>query len=182
MLHLNLTNKLCLIVGLHRSGKTYLAHTIAENYNSIFFTPHRDYKGNYDRYIATQTAEPQQEMEKFLEHFWNKFGKKYNMLIIDEAENYFPNIRTLLPYQAKLLAEHSHLPLAVIFVTHRPTNVNTTIHNMARYLFIFRLTGKTDKMFLDNIKSDLAEQVVNLPQYHFLIVDEFRNISKPVKV
>ena len=182
---LDLRQRISVVMGLHMTGKTYLTRWLAKKYKSIAYDVYNDFEDVADVYIPEYNAgdKAQQEHDLFLNEVMNgKLKNKYNMLIIDEATRYYINRHSLLTNQYRLINEYRHYNLGVIFVTRRPSDITTSIIELARYLFIFRLTGRNDLNFLDDIKPHLSDIVSNLNEHEFYIVDAMRNVYGKFKL
>jgi DNA helicase HerA-like ATPase len=73
-------------------------------------------------------------------------------------------------------------------ITRRPANVDTTVFELADHIFLFRLRGRNDKRFceelLDGENADFAEMIPTLPNYEYLYIAPQSNVVKcpPLKL
>ena len=56
------------------------------------------------------------------------------------------------------------------FISRRPCQLNQDLTELADYIFIFRLTGKNDLNYLDEIVTGLGDAVRSLGQFEFVLV------------
>ena len=105
------------------------------------------------------------------------------MFGIDECNRYCPN-RKPLPDQVGVLNDFNrHYRIATGYIARRPTQLNTDLIELSHYLVFFRLMGKNDYRYMEDIADGLGDAVRALPKFHYVLVDEARDyqVCKPVK-
>jgi hypothetical protein len=67
-------------------------------------------------------------------------------------------------------------------IARRPVQLNTDLIELAHDLFIYRLKGKNDIAYLDELVDGLGAAVLSLKPYYFVHVNEFRDfeVCEPV--
>lgn len=183
MRNIDLRGKLFAILGLHQTGKTYLAkNKICKNYNTLVFDYHDEYDSseNVDTYYPKHRSYPEiaVEHDKLIEVKRQELKNKYDIFITDEAPNVYPNKRPLKPNQQELLSNHSHYPVGWGNICRSPADLNTDLLKKAQYMFIFRLTGKPDLDRLNAEIKGLADAVRNLKGHDCIVVYPDRTYQK----
>ncbi len=109
----------------------------------------------------------------------------YKHIMIDEANRYAPSKpHPLPPVIADLTDQHRHYRLESIgYIARRPSQLNQDLTEVAKHLFLYRLTGKNDRQFLNDISTGLGDAVSLLDDYSFIIVYPNRKykIQRPIK-
>lgn len=108
---------------------------------------------------------------------------KLQMFVIDESNTYLHPKPSPLPTGIVALNDRSrHENLSFGCIARRPSQLHSDIVELAHYIICFGLRGVNDVRYLDSINRGLGSAVANLPQYHFIVVDERRNwqVYKPV--
>lgn len=103
---------------------------------------------------------------------------KYKLFIIDEANRFCPSKPARLPQAVADLNDwcrHSPYKMGVGFVARRPVQLNQDLTELADYLFIFKLGGKSDIQYLNDLSDGLGEVVKMLPNFHFVMVSPDRS-------
>jgi hypothetical protein len=114
----------------------------------------------------------------------DKFEPPYRLFVIDEANRFCPpKPHPLPPKVADLNDQCRHYHMSVIYIARRPVQLNSDLIELADYVFIFRLTGKNDLVYLDALVAGLGDAVRSLKAHEFVIVhpDKSYEISAPVK-
>lgn len=162
------------ICGRRGSGKSNLAKTLIRFLiNSgcpvIIIDPlqeHRDFSGATNKLIMWGD---QQSFENFLAQI---IGTWRGIIVIDEADGFFPNRKNLLPHQKTLIHLGRHYGLGMIFVTRRLANLHTDVISQTSKLFSFRLFSGADANYLSLMQlNELIEPIWNLEKYHFVYFD-----------
>lgn len=83
-----------------------------------------------------------------------------------------------------MLDYQRHWKLTTVHVARRPVQMNTDIVELANYIIIFNLAGKNDQQYLNDLSKGLGDEVLKLPKYHYMFVDENRTYTKmsPVNI
>jgi len=162
------------ICGRRGSGKSNLAKTIIRFLlNSrcpvIIIDPlqeHRDFQGAQNKFLMFGD---QQGCNNFIGQL---IGKWKGILVIDEADGFFPNRKILLPWQKYLVHLGRHYGIGIIFITRRLANLHTDCIAQTSKLFSFRLFAGADANYLSLMQLDeLIEPIWNLEKFHFVFFD-----------
>lgn len=181
---LDLRNKAACIFGLPDSGKSTLANFIASQFGAkafIFDTMNEFPDKPYDSYVPRDrrnVAELENVTRKIMA------SREYALFLIDETNRYCPSKPSPLPQAiADLNDFRAHYDLAVIYIARRPVQLNQDLTELAHFLFIFRLTGKNDIQYLNDIAEGLGDAVSQLKPFHFMGVfpDRSYSVFNPVK-
>ena len=182
---LDLENKAFVIFGLPDSGKSTLANYILSKYgNTAFvFDTLSEYPGYpYDSYTPKNRLDPS-ELELVTRNVLS--SRRYKLFFIDELNRYCPSKPNPLPRAiADLNDFRAHYGLTFGSACRRPVQLNQDITELAHYLFIFRLTGKNDIKYLNDLADGLGDLVKTLRSYHYAVVDPVRKyqVYAPVPI
>lgn len=179
---IELTNKRFCIFGLQGSGKTTLAKYILRQFgDSGWVIDVLDEYAGFNRYVMQdRDITGRDELNAAIQFIISKYNPR--LLVIDEANRYCPPKRPLPEMVSHLNDFHRHMGLAIGFISRRPTQLHTDLVELAHYLFIFRLVGKNDQVYLDNLYPGLSEAVLNLPQHSFVFFNRETMELKVMKV
>ena len=175
---LDLKSKSACIFGLPDGGKSTLACFLASSYSAKAFM--FDTLGEYpetpfDSYTPKNrgdVAELSQVTRAVMA------GRQYQLYLIDETNRYCPSKPAPLPQAiADLNDFRAHYELGVVYIARRPVQLNQDLTELAHYLFIFKLTGKNDIDYLNNLADGLGDAVKALKPYHFIVVNTDRSYS-----
>jgi hypothetical protein len=181
---LDLKSKSCCIFGLPDSGKSTLAHYIADSFGSsafVFDTLNEFPDQPFDRYAPSRRGDIG-ELEKIARAVMA--SRRYSCFILDEANRYCPSKPVPLPQAiADLNDFRAHYELTTIFIARRPVQLNQDLTELAHYLLLFRLPGRNDIGYLNELATGLGDAVQKVPKYHFMCVhpDRTFNLMKPVQ-
>ncbi len=171
------------IFGLPDSGKSTLAHSILAAFRDKAFV--YDTLGEYppepfDSWVPKdRNSVP--ELEGIIRQVMA--SRRYELFLLDEANRYCPTKPKPLPQAVADLNDwRAHYGLALGFICRRPVQLNQDLTEQAHYLMIFRLPGKNDCQYLNDMSDGLGDAVRRLQPYHFMVVDPERRyeISPPV--
>jgi len=184
---LNLTRKTWAVFGYKESGKSILAKTIASAYGQkclYYDTLHEVPPDALFHSYPPKNRQSPLELENVVRLI--KQSKRYRMFVIDEANRYCPPKPRALPQGIADMNDwcrHPQFNLSVGYIARRPVSLNTDLTEICDYLFIFQLGGKNDIKYLNDLRTGLGDTVMNLPQYHYVMVrpDRTWNILNPVK-
>ena len=180
---LDLANKGFCIFGLPDGGKSTLANFLLSKYGSRAFVYDTlaEYPDHpFDSYCP-QDRYDSAELEGVIRAVMAK--RTYSLVLIDEANRFCPSKPVPLPQAVADLNDwRAHYELAVGYIARRPVQLNQDLTELSHYLFIFRLRGKNDLQYLNDISAGLGDAVAELPMYHFILVDSQRNyqVYEPV--
>lgn len=182
-MNLDLTSKGFCIFGLPDSGKSTLANFILTKFGRLAFvydTLHEFPSDPFDSYEPNSRMSVP-ELERVIRSVIR--SRKYRLFVLDEANRFCPSKPKPLPQAVADLNDwRSHYDMGAGFICRRPVQLNQDLTELAHYLFIFRMPGKNDRDYLNNLSAGLGDTAARLPKYHFLVVDPERNYttSKPV--
>ena len=186
-----------LIVGLQGSGKTEYAKMLInqelerEKKRVLIFDIMDEYKNGkrIDVYRINNKANPVFEAELCLKGLINlpkqRTGKiAYSMLVIDETAQYYPN-RSILPPEFALI-NHTmrHIPIKLVCITRRISQIHTDLSELASQLVIFKQTGINDIKRLNDISAGLGDAASKLGEHKYILVDVDRSYKEhePIKL
>lgn len=186
---LNLKGKRVCVFGLQGSGKTIWTKNMALRYRTLVI----DILGEYNtqnyfvvrpeaKQLGPQLAgEFQQAMDEYV------FSKKYqwDMLVIDEASQYFPpKPAPLHPAMMRLNDFNRHMGLAFTCVARRPTQLHSDLTELAHYNIFFKLTGLNDMKRLRDMYPGLDAAVFSLGPREFIVYETGKRFykCKPIAV
>lgn len=182
------------ILGLQGSGKTYLAkhHLLDDEPNHLVIDPNGEYDG-YTRYVPKYPDSPAKFNEEIrlvmrkivlpncqtIEAISRGEKPKKNrlkLLVIDEADLVAParqNINSALRYA---VVNARHLQLDIVFISRRPTDLNTYIMDTCDYLISFKQTGYNAIKVLKMINEVSPDKIRGLDydKYEFILYDRAR--------
>ena len=179
---MSLRGKRVCVFGLQGSGKSYWSKYVALHYNSLIFDIHGEYR--QDLYSVWRPrakqhgpelmAEFDAAMQKFV------FSKDYSwdMLVIDEANQYFPNRKPLPPAMARLNDFNRHMNLGFMCVARRPSQLHTDLTELAHYNIFFKLEGVNDMQRLRDIYPGLDSLVFSLGPHEFAVHEPGKGIYR----
>lgn len=187
---IDLTGKTYVTLGLKGTGKSTLNDTIRNSYgeSALFYDTLHESPENvvYDVYQPVDKYSVK-ELDSVIKTILpkNKFAEpKYRLFVIDEANRFCPPYPKPLPDSVKDLNDITrHYGMTIGFIARRPTQLHTDIVEMADYLFIYRLTGKNDMVYLENTVSGLGDAVKSLGNFEFVQVnpDKSFHVCEPIK-
>ena len=170
------------IFGLQGSGKTILSKMLGLNYRTLVFDILGEYRSDLyyvwkpeaQQYGEELTREFDSAMQQFV------FSKKYHwdLLIVDEASQYFPNRKSLPAAMMRLNDFNRHMGMAFVCVARRPTQLNTDLVELAHYNIFFRLTGRNDMQFLRDLYPGLDSAVFGLGPHEFIVFEAGKGFYK----
>lgn len=163
---IDLTGKGFCIFGVRGSGKSWLVKTILDSTpNHLVYDPLDEYQG-YRRYIPTDRAS-ETELNTLINDL--VIPRKPKLFIVDEANKWCRPKPTPLPAGVADLNDFGrHFGIACGWVCRRMTQMNTDIVELSNHLFFFKLSGKNDYVYMENLHQGLGESVRNLKQYEFM--------------
>ena len=187
---IDLTGKTFAILGLKNTGKSTLSNLIlnlygadAIYYDTLYEAPEISPFDIYQPKNRYSVAELEDVIRRIIPQNINELPK-YRMVIIDEANRFCPPKPTPLPAMiADLNDQCRHYLMSAGFIARRPVQLNSDLIELADYIFVFRLTGKNDILYLNNTVTGLGDTVQALGQWEFVRVnpDKTYVICEPVK-
>lgn len=187
----DLQNKRFVILGLQGSGKSVLMKAIAaDNHNHLIYDVHHEHTG-FNRYLV-QNKRPTtyKESDPAIAELNAVVARTVldigliRMFILEEANRYCPSKRPLPSSILVLNDDNRHDKVSFGSIARRAVQLNSDLVELAHYLFIFRLPGKNDYIYLENVAEGLGDAVRNLEEFHYVQVEPSRdyNIKPPVKL
>lgn len=184
---IDLANKRFVILGMQGTGKSILVRNILhETKNAIVYDVLREHYG-INRYLVTHrqySPEAIAELNNFVNRCVLGSGQ-IRMFVLEEANRFCRPKPNPLPESILDLNDfnrHAHIAFGI--VARRPTQLHSDLMELAHYLFIYRLVGRLDVHYLDDIAEGLGEAVRTLPDYHFVQVNPDRSfvVHNPVSM
>lgn len=180
---LNLDVKKIIIVGMNGSGKTELVKHLCRNQpQHMIYDYHHEYNG-FNRYIVAKKNSYEErvaELTGFVQYHLKKNPTR--LFVIDELNQFcLPKPATLPEPLLDISDNHRHWynenGISFIGVTRRMSQLHTDLIELAHYRIFFRLQGKNDLQYLENLKKGLSNVVVNLQPFQFAILDMQGNVE-----
>lgn len=170
-----LLRKATVIVGMKGSGKSVLAHNIAEQpqYKAVIYDTIAEFPYNHDKYDVYRPHD-RYSIEEF-KQFIAKYIKgkyKYNLLLVDEANRFVNGGGKRLDKDIMDLNDiqrHEPYRIGTVWIARRPTQLHADIIGLADNVVCFLLTGNNDVKYLNDLKRGLGDSVSQLPPYHGII-------------
>ena len=94
--------------------------------------------------------------------------RKVDLFLVDEANRFYPARKPLLPHSAWLNDAFRHSGLSWGIVARRPVSLFSDLIELSQWQYFFRLTGRNDLQYLDDLHKGLADIVGELPPFHFV--------------
>ena len=176
--NLDLTGKRICVVGLQGSGKSYLTKYLLERYKRVFvIDPMDEYQiidkdKNRVRVVLKEEVIPDIVFDTIE-------NTHLDMLIVDELSRFAPSRRSINSRLKNFadVCRHPPTPTTFVGIARRPGQVFTDYVELAHYIFIFRLRGRNDSIWLANQAIDLPTTVHGLKQYEFVCLDPDRSFK-----
>jgi len=184
---LKLARKTWAALGYKGGGKSMLAKTIGETYAAkcLYYDTLHEVPPNASFHsYPPKNRYNVAELEAVIALL--KANKAYRLFIIEEANRFCQPKPKPLPQGVADLNDwcrHPQYNMSVGYIARRPVQINTDLIELCDYLFIFQLGGKNDVQYLNDLRRGLGDVVLNLPPYHFVIVNPNRTweVMSPVK-
>jgi hypothetical protein len=168
------------LLGLQGSGKTVNAKWILKHYpRHLVYDPLKEYQG-FNRYLPTYrnySFESIAELNTAVQKLVFDRPNQLDLFVIDEANRYCPNMRSLPDIIGQLNDFNRHMNIGFGVIARRPVQLNTDLIELAHDLFIYRLKGKNDIAYLNDLADGLGEAVLSLQPFHYVHVNEFREFE-----
>ena len=183
-----LKGKAITVIGLKGSGKTiWVKYLLSSIKKHLIVDPMLEYQG-YRRYIPKFRSFGDAAMEELdivaeelvVPQKGNK--AKVDLFAVDEANRYCPARHPLPPLIMDINDFQRHWDLTTVWVARRPTQLNTDLVELSNYIIVFNLAGKNDHQYLNDLSDGLGDAVLELPQYHYMFVDQNRKYEQMTPV
>jgi len=186
---LELKEKRACILGLQGSGKTEFGKFLVRQSARPFVYDPMDEYGDIPHAITyvpenkTYCPEAINEINEVVKYLL-ALDPLPTLFLIDEANRFCPNKKSLPEQIAYLNDESRHLSLALAFVARRPVQLNTDLVELAHYLVVFSLAGKNDRAYLNDIADGFGDRVVSQAWHEFTVADSQRKLQRfpPLKI
>ena len=186
---MELTGKTFCILGLKGTGKSTIANVILNTYgakalyyDTLYEAPETSPFDIYQPKNRYSVAELETVIRSIVPQNVNLLPK-YRMVIIDEANRFcLPKPSPLPAAIADLNDQCRHYLMSAGFIARRPSQLNQDLMELADYIFIFKLTGKNDIVYLNNTVTGLGDTVQALGHFEFVTVnpDKSFEVCEPV--
>lgn len=124
------------------------------------------------------------DRRRFNEILKKVFISKNEFFVIDEADGFFPNRKTLSKLENRFIHIGRHYGLGAITVTRRLANLHTDLVSQANKIFIFKLWSRADLDYLAGSDfGHLIPIVTSLNDHEFISIDTDTNeilVNEPV--
>jgi hypothetical protein len=183
-MNIDLKRKNAVTFGLRASGKSTFVNKVTEDHGAralLYDTLHEAPKDAPYYSYKPKNRNSVAELEAVILKL--KDSRQFDLFVIDECNRFAPSKPTPLPPQLADLNDQSrHYGLSVIYIARRPCQLNQDLTELADYMFIFALTGKSDIKYLNDISGGLGDTVLQLQQYQFVVVNPNRSyfIANPI--
>ena len=163
---IDLTGKGFSVFGPRRSGKSWLIKSILDSTDHhIVYDPMREHDGYHHYRPEDRESIPEYtDAIKKMVIPWRPA-----LFVTDESNKYIENHKPLPGGVSDLVDFCGHWGISAGFVARRMVQVNTSLVELADYVFIFRLTGRNDYKYLEDLHEGLGDAVRDLPRYHFIV-------------
>ena len=142
-----------------------MKHILDSTPDHLVYDPLDEYQG-YRRYIP-EDRQSSEELNKLINDL--VIPRKPRLFVVDEANKWVKPKPTPLPSGAADLNDFGrHWGTAVGWVARRMTQFNTDITELANHVFLFKLSGKNDHQYMENLHQGLGDAVRNLKPYEFM--------------
>jgi len=167
------------VTGLPGTGKTYLMRYFCSlcEPQLLIIDPLSQYEMFPDECRYIPRRETPNELEEICKQL---MGRSNCTLVIEEAEQYLSQQRTMLPYTSMLIRMGRNWGIGVYATTRRIQDINKRFFDLAQHCFFFRCGLKSRDYIADMIgyeyvypypsrKYNLTGYcITTLPPYHFL--------------
>ncbi len=175
---LPLMGKRICIIGLQGSGKSELAKYLIRQHKSSFIIDPMDEYGFVDKDKRNIRFIPPSDDFDFSLIFDKISTRDIDLFVVDEISRFCPSRQRGSKPIRDFADACRHSNTTFIAIARRPGQVFTDFTELAHYLFIFRLRGRNDGIWLANQASDLPSAVHGLKQYHFIALSPDRTFEE----
>ncbi len=167
---IDLRGKRVAIIGLQGSGKTELAKHLIRQHRSVFIIDPMDEYDCFDSLKSVVRFVPPNDDFDFSQVFDKIKSYEIDMMVVDEISRFCPSrARGAKPIRDFAdICRHSNT--AFVAIARRPGQVQTDFTELAHFIFVFRMRGKNDSIWLANQVADLPAAVHRLKPFHFICI------------
>ena len=171
-----LAGKRWVIAGPNESGKSVLAMHMAQSFaSSLIVDPLDGYRAlpaqhrKYHPQNVTGEA-AQDEIDRVVRSLvmGGPTRRNVDLWLVDEANRFFPHGKPLRRHVAWLNDAFRHSGLSWGVICRRPVQLYTDFFELAQWQYFFRLTGRNDLQFVEDLHKGLGDVVGNLKPWHFV--------------
>ncbi len=170
---IDLTAKGWAVFGARGSGKSVLVeHILNSTKSHLVYDPLGEHN-RYRRYIPDDrhsVAELDNVINSLVvpRRYGGRAERAPSMFVVDEANKYVSPKPTPLPRGISDIVDYGrHYPTSFGFVARRMAQFHTDIVELADCVFVFRLAGRNDYRYLEELHQGLGDVVRGLKKYHF---------------
>jgi len=174
------------VIGHRGAGKsTWIQHILNQTNGHFIVDMNREHEG-YNRYLPEYRRgdEAKAEIDGVISRVATDNDPSYrpSMVVFEEANRYIPNQGTIPGAVGEMVDLGRHYEtavsdgIAVMYVTRRPSQLDTDVIELADYLIVYRVRGKNDKRRLNSEASGLGDKAATLGEYEYLLVRPDRSI------
>jgi hypothetical protein len=175
---IDLTGKTFVVLGVKGAGKSTLVDMIHNSYGELalyYDTLHEAPEITEYNVYQPQDKYSVPELESVIAAIipQGKFAvPKFKVFTVDEGNRFFRPYPSPMPQKAKELNDICrHFGMSFGVIARRPSQLHSDLVDLADYLFIYRLTGKNDMVYLENTVSGLSDTVRKLGNHEFVQVN-----------
>jgi len=164
------TDQKIAIFGMTGTGKTTLAKELAKKINRKVIVMPYDVAEQWQDVKAKKIVTDFYNFEYHLEPVYRKGN---TMVIIDEADVFYPNHLKLEAESIRYKLIHLGRPrnMGVMFISRRPANLHVDARSQTSHFFFFRLILPNDIEWCRTIVGDYAYKFKDLKDYWFYHYD-----------
>ena len=174
------------VMGHRGAGKsTWIQYVLNQTPGHFIVDMNREHEG-YNRYLPEYRRgdEAKAEVDGVTSRIAtdNDPARRPSMLVYEEANRYIPNRGSIPEAVGEVVDLGRHYEtdvgdgIAVMYVTRRPSQLDTDVIELADYLVVYRVRGKNDKKRLNSEASGLGDKASQLGEYEYLLVRPDRSI------
>lgn len=159
-------NRISAIIGMSASGKSFLAKSLIRQLSIpyLIYDCNNEY-GEFNRRIVPE-PDTIQTFEATCERVWKQ---GHMLFIVDEADLYLPNKKTLTPYALKLVKRGRHEGIGLWLITQRIADLSKSACYNTQHWFMFRMFLPNDIQYISQfIPPEMASYLSRLEAYWFL--------------
>lgn len=170
------TTDLSVICGKRGSGKTTLSKALLDFLISTkapirIIDPLYEYR-EYAGRVQDVKFIRYQDRASFNAYLKSLFGKWKGVLVIDEADGFFPSMSKLEMTESDFVNIGRHYGIGALMLTRRLSMLNTNVISNANKLFIFKLWSPADLGYLERADlGHLVPYISGLDRHYFLSID-----------
>lgn len=181
---IDLKGKHWIIFGLKGSGKSNFAkYLLSSRPRHLVFDPVDEYQG-FNQIVPQDRRgeEAQQALGNAIDQAVKPNLEDVDYFHISEVNRYTKKRGNLSGPVGELVDLNRHYELGLGMDTRLPNQVHPSLRELADYIFIFNLAGKSTLEFLDDMAVYARQAVEKLGDYECIMLNENRDIKRIQKV